>query len=110
MIYELRRYEAMPGKTAALDEVMVNLAMPLFKKLGMQVIGAWHPIAGDYTNVLMYILAYESLNERTEKWEAFFNHPDWVKGRAEIVEKEGGPLAFRELHYFLAPTSYSPLQ
>ena len=110
MIYEMRRYEALPGKLDALNEVMANLAVPLFEKLGMKLVGAWQPVVGDYTNVLMYMLAFESMNERAEKWEAFFKHPDWEKGRAEVAAKHGGPLVSREIHYFLGPTSYSPLQ
>ena len=75
MIYEMRRYEATPGKMAALNEVMESLAVPVFEKVGMRLVGAWTPVAGDYTNALSYMLAWESLNEREEKWQEFFNHP-----------------------------------
>ena len=75
MIYEMRRYEATPGKMAALNEVMESLAVPVFEKVGMRLVGAWTPVAGDYTNALSYMLAWESLNEREEKWQDFFNHP-----------------------------------
>ena len=75
MIYEMRRYEATPGKMAALNEVMESLAVPVFEKVGMRLVGAWTPVAGDYTNALSYMLAWESLNEREEKWQDFFNTP-----------------------------------
>ena len=109
MIYEMRRYEAAPGKMAGLNEVMVDLAVPVFEKVGMRLVGAWTPVAGDYTNALSYMLAWESLNEREEKWQAFFNHPDWVSGREEIGRKHGA-MVIREFHTFYGPTSYSPLQ
>ena len=110
MIYEMRRYEAMPGMMPALNDLMVNLGVPMFEKVGMRLVGAWDPLVGDYTNALLYMLAWESMNERAEKWAAFADHPDWQKGRAEVAQKAGGPLVSREIHYFLTPTSYSPLQ
>ena len=109
MIYELRRYEALPGKIGALNEVMESLAVPTFKKVGMRLIGAWVPMVGDYNNALQYMLAWESMNEREDKWQEFFKHPDWVSGREEVGKKYG-PLVEKEIHYFLGPTSYSPLQ
>ena len=109
MIYEMRRYEALPGKIGGLNEVMETLAVPVFEKVGMRLVGAWTPVAGDYTNALSYMLAWESLNEREEKWQEFFNHPMWVGGREEVGKKYG-PLVEKELHVFLGPTSYSPLQ
>jgi len=109
MIYELRRYETLPGKMAALNEVMENLGIPIFKKVGMRLVAAWVPLVGDYSNALQYILAWESMNEREEKWKTFFAHPDWIKGREEIGKKYG-PIVDKEIHYFLEPTSYSPLK
>ncbi len=109
MIYEMRRYEATPGKMAALNEVMESLAVPVFEKVGMRLVGAWTPVAGDYNNALSYMLAWESLNEREEKWQDFFNHPDWLAGREEVGKKHGA-IVSREFHTFYGPTSYSPLQ
>ena len=109
VIYEMRRYEAMPGKMPALNEVMETLAVPVFEKVGMRLVGAWTPVAGDYTNALSYMLAWESLNEREEKWQAFFNHPDWLAGREEAGKKHGAVVS-REFHTFYGPTSYSPLK
>ena len=105
----MRRYEAMPGKIGALNEVMESLAVPVFEKVGMRLVGAWVPVAGDYNNALQYMLAWESLNEREEKWQEFFNHPDWVSGREEVGRKHGAVVS-RELHVFLGATSYSPLK
>ena len=110
MIYEMRRYEALPGKMAALHEVMEKIAMPVFEKLGMEVVGVWEPSVGDFSNVLMYILAWDSVDERNRKWEAFLKDSDWIEPRSEIAKREGGPLVEREIYYFLSPTSYSPLK
>ena len=86
-----------------------GLAVPVFEKVGMRLVGAWTPVAGDYTNALSYMLAWESLNEREEKWQDFFNHPDWLAGREDVGKKHGA-IVSREFHTFLGPTSYSPLQ
>ncbi|HJP45575.1 MAG: NIPSNAP family protein [Arenicellales bacterium] len=110
MIYEVRRYETMPGMMPALHELMANVAMPVFEKVGMRVVGAWEPLVGDYSNVLTYVLAWECMNERAEKWDVFFSHSDWKMGRREAVKKLGKPMVSREFHFFLSPTSYSPLQ
>jgi len=110
MIYELRRYEALPGKMAVLDELMAKLAVPIFERLGMRLVGAWQPSVGDWNNVLMYLLAFESMDERERKWQAFFDDAEWQQGRAEYAKRAGGPLVAREHHTFLKPTAYSPLK
>lgn len=110
MIYELRRYEALPGKLGALDALMQKHAVPLFEKHGMQLIGAWSPKVGDYTNVLIYLLAFESMDERDRRWEDFFNDPQWQKARLEFVDKEVGTLVARQHYTFLAGKPYSPLK
>jgi hypothetical protein len=110
MIYEMRRYESVPGKLEALQRLMVEAAMPVFKKLDMQVIGAWVPVIGDDEYTVIYMLAYNSMDERNAKWDAFFEDPDWLQNRARIAEEEGGAFVARSVATFLNPTSYSPLQ
>ena len=83
------------------------MPFPVFEKVGMRLVGAWTPVAGDYNNALSYMLAWESLNEREEKWQDFFNHPDWLAGREEVGKKHGA-IVSREFHTFYGPTSYSP--
>ena len=110
MIYEMRRYECLPGKLADLNELMDKVAVPMFEKQGMTVVGAWKPVVGDDENTLVYMLAYEDMGARQKMWAAFYSDPEWQKGRAEITAKVGGPIVAKMTGVFLEPTSYSPLK
>ncbi len=110
MIYEMRRYESAPGKLRALQRVMAEAAMPVFEKLDMKVIGAWVPVIGDDEYTVIYILAYDSMDDRNAKWEAFGQDPHWQKTRKKIADEEGDPMVAKSVATFLTPTAYSPLQ
>ena len=110
MIYEMRRYESVPGKMKALQRLMAEAAMPVFEKLDMKVIGAWVPVIGDDELTVIYMLAYESMDDRNAKWDAFFQDPDWQEVRAKIAAEEGDPMVGRSVATFLTPAPYSPLQ
>ncbi len=110
MIYEIRRYECLPGKLGALNELMEKYAVPLFEKHGMTVVGAWVPSVGDDENTLIYMLSYPDMGVREKAWDAFFADPEWHAGRSEIGQKAGGPLVGHGDSSFLKPTSYSPLK
>jgi len=110
MIYELRRYECLPGKLPALHNLMEVAAVPVFEKHGMKVVGAWQPVVGDDEATLIYILAFDSMDDRTRKWEAFYADPDWKQKRGEIAKQVGGPIVNRSSNVFLSPASYSPLR
>jgi hypothetical protein len=110
VIYELRRYEALPGKLAQLHDLMENLALPLFKKLNMKLIAAFTPAVGDDENTFVYILAYEDMGAREKAWKAFYADPEWVNNRPKFAAKHGGPVTAKYQGTFLEPTSFSPLK
>lgn len=110
MIYEMRRYESAPGKLKALQRLMAEAAMPVFEKHDMKVIGAWVPVIGDDEYTVIYILAYDSMDDRNAKWEAFAQDPQWQEARAKIAAEEGDPMVAKSIATFLTPTAYSPLQ
>jgi hypothetical protein len=109
MIYEMRRYEAAPGKMAALQKLMV-VAMPIFEKLDMDVVGAWVPVIGDNEFTVIYMLRYGGMDERNAKWDAFFKDPDWIAGRDKVAAEEGPVSLSSSIATFLNPTAYSPMQ
>ena len=41
MIYELRVYEATPGKMAALNDRFANITLKYFEKHGLKSVGYW---------------------------------------------------------------------
>lgn len=110
MIYEMRRYDAMPGKMANLHELMETLAIPVFKRLGMEVVACFNPELGDDENAIIYILGYPDMASRQKAWDAFWVDSEWTSKRAELGKKFGGPVVAKSNSVFLKPTKYSPLK
>ena len=108
MIYEMRVYEATPGKLAALNARFANAAVHLFAKHGIAAVGFWTTYIGPSANTLTYILAWESLGERERRWDAFQADPEWQRVKAE--SEQDGPLIERAQSIILKPTEYSELQ
>jgi hypothetical protein len=54
------------------------------------------------------MLAWESMGEREQKWNAFQSDPEWIAKRAE-TEKDG-PILREIANLILKPTSYSKLR
>ncbi|OAL36909.1 hypothetical protein AYO20_03678 [Fonsecaea nubica] len=65
-------------------------------------------LVGPDANDLTYMLAWESLAEREQKWDAFFNDPEWIEARANS-EKDGAINA-KVASSFLVPTKFSAIQ
>jgi hypothetical protein len=110
VIYELRRYEALPGKLGQLHELMESLAIPLAKRHGMRLIAFWTPVVGDDENTLIYIVGYEDMGARERAWKAFYADPEWISTRPKLAAKFGGPVVGKYHGVLLEPTSYSPLK
>ena len=105
MLYELRIYEAAPGKFPALNERFAHHTLGFFTKYGIGMLGFWTDVIGTYPH-LTYIISFESMADREAKWNAFQADPEWLKVRAE-TEKEG-PLVDRVRNTFMRLTTYSP--
>jgi hypothetical protein len=108
MIYEYRVYEAMPGKLPDLHARFRNHTMKIFEKHGIKNIGYWTSYAGEYSDRLIYIIAFESMAHREKAWAAFQSDPEWQKVRAE--SEKNGLLNRRVFNTFLTPTDYSPMK
>ena len=107
MLYEMRCYEAMPGKMGALNRRFKDHTHQLFIKHGFCVVGYWNTLVGD-SSKLYYLLGWQDMAERGEKFAAFGSDPDWHKARDES-EREGGLVA--NIHNEIwQPTAYSPMQ
>ena len=75
MIYEYRVYEPLPGKMAALHARFRDHTLKLFEKHGIKNVGYWTAGAGEYSNRLVYMLAFEDASH----WERA-----WAAGRAGV--------------------------
>ena len=108
MIYELRTYEAAPGKLAALNARFREHTTPLFARHNMQVVGFWTYAHGGWSDQLVYMMAFDDMADRDRKWAAFGADPDWIKARDE--SQRDGTLTVRIRSDLLRPTDYSPAQ
>lgn len=63
---------------------------------------------GDSNHDLYYLLAWESLAEREEKWNAFQGDPEWQEKRAKT--ERDGPIVASVNNQILRPTSFSQVQ
>ncbi len=108
MIYEYRVYEAMPGKFEELNRRFRDHTLGLFEKHGMKNVGYWTGSVGEYSDRLIYIIAFEDMQHRERAWMAFRKDPEWMSVRASSESQ--GPLVSRVYNSILNPTDYSPLQ
>ena len=108
MIYEYRVYEAAPGKLEALNARFRNHTLGIFERHGIKNIGYWTAGVGDYSDRLIYIVAFEDAGQRERAWAAFRADPEWNRVRAE--SEVDGALVARVFNSLLSPTDYSPLQ
>lgn len=108
MIYELRVYEAMPGKLPALIKRFGDHTMGFFEKHGMKVVGFWTYHLGGPSDQLVYMLAWDDLEARERAWAEFQQDQDWQRIRVET--ERDGILVQRITASLLRPTLFSPAQ
>ena len=108
MIHELRIYHCMPGKLPALNQRFENITLKMWEKHGIRQAGFWTVLIGENNHDLDYLLEWESLAEREQKWNAFQADPAWHAARAE-TEKDG-PIVAHLANYILTPTAYSSVK
>jgi hypothetical protein len=105
MLHELRIYHAVPGKLPAINERFAKHTMGFFKKYGIGMLGFWTDEIG-ISNRLTYIVSFDSMADREQKWGAFQADPGWLQVRAETEAQ--GPLVAYVLNSFMRLTPYSP--
>ena len=108
MLYELRTYSVMPGRMADLNRRFADVTLGYFEKYGINVVGFWTNELGGSSDQLIYLLGYDSLADREQKWSAFARDADRIAAFAET--EEAGPLVKRLTAQILRPTAYSPMK
>ena len=108
MIYELRVYHTMPGKLPALLKRFDTITLPLWQKHRIQQAGFWTVAIGSSNQDLYYLLKWETLEERAQKFAAFQADPEWISARAET--EKNGPIVASITNSLLAPTSFSSVK
>lgn len=108
MIHELRIYHAVPGRLPDLNNRFSTITLKMWDKFGIRQAGFWTTLVGPNNNALYYLLEWESLAEREQKWNAFATNPEWLAARAET--EKNGPLVERVENLILTPTPYSKVK
>ena len=105
MLYELRIYDCCPGRLPALLDRFNTITLKIWERHGIRQAGFWTTVIGESNQQLVYLLAWESLAEREQKWNAFQADPEWIEKRAE-TERER-PIVANVSSQIMAPTSFS---
>ena len=108
MIYELRIYQCIPGKLPALLKRFETKTLDIWNKHGIRPTGFWTVLIGDGNHDLHYMLTWESLAEREQKWSAFVADPEWIAVRDE--SEKDGPIVATIANSILQPTAFSSVR
>lgn len=102
--FEMRVYHLHNGKMPDLQARFKNHTLGLFKKHKIESIGYFVPVKNP-DSVLVFVLGYDSHQQRDSSWKTFSADPDWVKARAE--SEKNGPIVKKVDQYFLNPTDFN---
>lgn len=105
--FELRTYDAAPGKLEALLSRFRDHTVALFTKHGMEHIGYW-TVTDSGSNRLIYILAHKSREAAAESFKNFREDPDWIEAKKN--SEVDGSLTTKVESLFMAPLDYSPIK
>ncbi|MES2710609.1 MAG: NIPSNAP family protein [Pseudomonadota bacterium] len=108
MIHELRIYHCIPGRLPNLLKRFETITLGLWERHGIRQAGFWTVAIGDSNQDLYYLVEWESLAEREQKWAAFQADPEWIAKRAE-TEKDG-PIVQTITNLILTPTAFSSVK
>ena len=70
--------------------------------------GFWTVLIGESNQTLYYLLQWQDLAEREQKWNAFSTDPEWLSARAE--SEKDGPILANVRNSILQPTPYSSVR
>ena len=108
MIHELRIYHCLSGRLPALLNRFDTITLKIWERHGILQAGFWTVAIGDSNQDLYYLLEWESLAERDEKWAAFRADPEWIEKRAQT--EADGHIVETISNLFLQPTSFSSVK
>jgi NIPSNAP protein len=107
VVYELRIYQAVPGKIEDLVARFRNHTMKLFADHGMKSVAYWTALDEPVkSSTLFYILEHPSREAAAANWKAFQDDPEWKRVKAK--SEENGKLVEKIDSTFLTLTDFSP--
>ncbi len=108
MIYELRVYRCLPNRLPALLKRFNDHTLKIWEKHGIRQAGFWTTLIGESNHELIYMLAWESMAEREQKWTQFQADPEWQAARAD--SEKDAPILVNVASQFLTPTPFSSVK
>jgi hypothetical protein len=106
--YQLRTYFTAPGKLPVLMNRFATVNVPIFKRLGIRLEGAWVPLEPDEAgDRLVYLVSFQNRADADAAWVGFNNNPEWIQAAA-AEKAEHGTVVERTEFLYLQPTDYSP--
>ncbi|MBV8728383.1 MAG: NIPSNAP family protein [Acidobacteriia bacterium] len=108
--FEIRVYHSPTARQLRLvHERFAGPEIRIFHRSGIHPILYADTIAGPDMDNLTYIIPFASLAEREKAWETFNADPEWVKARAESIERGGQIVDYQNISLWRA-APFSPIQ
>jgi hypothetical protein len=108
MIYEMRRYQVLPGRMPAMLKRFETRTLKIWERLGIRQVGFWTNVVGPSSLELFYILAWADMAEREAKWDAFVADPEWHE--AVATSEKDGPIVRNVENSFMRTTAFSAMR
>ena len=104
-MFELRIYEGHNADAVKRKVAMFNKEeLPVFYKVGLHPVFFGEIMAGEHMPALVYMLAFDDMEERDKNWDAFRVDPDWERMK---VLPEYADTVSRIQRTFLVPAEFS---
>jgi heme-degrading monooxygenase HmoA len=104
MIYEFKTYRATPGSAEALKKRFQEKTMPIFARLGIEVVNCW--TSAEEPDAFFYMVRFESEDAKKAAWAAFAADAEWKAAKA--ASETNGPLLASQSTVLLKSTDFSP--
>ncbi|MFM9269705.1 NIPSNAP family protein [Halomonas elongata] len=108
MLVEMRVYYCEPTRLPALLDRFRDITLGFFDQYGIEQIGFWTTVVGTDNHTLTYLLKWDDMAQREERWNAFQADPEWIRRRSETEAEH--PIVTRVENSFLSPTDFSALR
>ena len=105
-VYELRIYQAVPGKLPALEARFRDTLSKLLAKHDLKVVGYWVPENGPgWENSFVFMLDHPSREDAKKNWAAFVADPAFQ----DVLKSERAEKLTEKIDStYMRPTDFSP--
>src|SRR2546423_1270455 len=108
MIYGLRVCHGVLDRLTDMLKRFDTITLKLWDKHGIKQAGFWTVLVGESNQDLYYLLKWETLAEREQKFGAFGVDPEWLSARAGT--EQNGPIVATSTNTLLSATRFSSVK